>query len=123
MILEVRFMFLEFSPAATAKLTDKISTDTRLVLDFDDGVGPFSNSASCTMDKAFNLVFCDVDQLTADYDRVIDSSLGPVYIKDYAANQLDPNMKLDVDKYLRYSLSGESGVLDSNISFRNIQAA
>jgi uncharacterized protein YqkB len=116
-------MFLDISNTAAEKLRNKMTPDTRIVLDFDDGVGPFSNAASCTMDKAFNLVLCQDNQLTHDYDQVIDSTLGPVYIKQYAANQLDNDMSLDVDKYLRFALKGESGLLDPNVVLRDVQAA
>ena len=77
----------------------------------------------CTLDVAFNVVLCEAKDLTNDFDTVIDSDLGPVYIKGYTKAQMDSDMRLDVDKYLRYSLSGPSGTLDSNVGLRDIQMA
>ena len=116
-------MFLTISDAAKAKLAAKLTPTTKIVLDFDDGVGPFSDAGMCTLDVAFNVVLCEAKDLTNDFDTVIDSDLGPVYIKGYTKAQMDSDMRLDVDKYLRYSMSGPSGTLDSNVGLRDIQMA
>ena len=41
---EVDTMFLTISDAAKAKLAAKLTPTTKIVLDFDDGVGPFSDA-------------------------------------------------------------------------------
>ena len=116
-------MFLTISDAAKAKLTQRLTPQTKIVLDFDDGVGPFSDAGMCTLDVAFNIILCESDQITNDFDQKIDSTLGPVYIKGYTATQMDSDMTLSVDKYLRYSLAGPSGTLDSNVGLRDLQTA
>lgn len=114
-------MYLTFSDTALQRISPLVTTDTRIALDLDDGVGPFSNSATCTFDVAFNLVLCQASDLSDDFNMTIDSDLGPVYIKDYTTEQLDSALKLDVDQYLRYKLSGPSGILDPNVTLRNLQ--
>ena len=115
-------MELTFKDAAKERIEKRLNADTKLVLDFDDGVGPFSDAASCTLDVAFSLVLCRPDQLTADYDESFTSNLGTVYYKGYADTQLDGHMIIDVDKMLRYKLSGDSGIIDPNMALRDVQA-
>lgn len=116
-------MFLTFTPKALEKIEKKLMPETKLVLDFDDGVGPFSNSATCAMDQAFSLVLCTIDDLSHDFDTVIESNLGFVYVKGYAKTQLDEQMTLDVDRYMLYTLRGNSGILDPNVTLRDMQLA
>lgn len=115
-------MELTFKDAAKERIEKRLNEDTKIVLDFDDGVGPFSDAASCTLDVAFSLVLCRPDQLTADYDQHLSSNLGDVYFKGYADTQLDGRMIIDVDKMLRYKLSGDSGIIDPNMMLRDVQA-
>lgn len=114
-------MYLTFSSTAQKRIKPLVTTDTRIALDLDDGVGPFSDAATCTFDVAFNLVLCQDSDLSDDFNVTIDSDLGPVYIKDYTTEQLDSALNLDVDHYLRYKLSGPSGILDPNVTLRNLQ--
>ncbi|KAA8433000.1 iron-sulfur cluster biosynthesis family protein [Weissella sagaensis] len=114
-------MYLTFTDAAKERISKLITPNTTIALDLDDGVGPFSDSATCTFDVAFNLVLCQTDDLSADFNETIDSDFGPVYIKDYTTSQLEPNLKLDVDRYLRYSLSSDAGILDPSVTLRNLQ--
>jgi len=115
-------MELTFKDAAVERIQKRMKPDTKLVLDFDDGVGPFSDAATCTLDVAFSLVLARPDQLTADFDQHLQSNLGDVYYKGYADTQLDGHMVIDVDKMLRYKLSGDSGIIDPNVMLRDVQA-
>lgn len=108
-------MFLTITQAAQSRLQPKLGSDTHLILDFNDGVGPYSDAATCTLDVAFNLVLTS-EPVPADFDTQLSSDLGTVYVKGYAVNQLDSALTLDVDKYLRYKLSGPSGTLDPNVT-------
>jgi len=114
-------MFLTITDAAKEKISRHLTPNTKIALDFDDGVGPFSDAGMCTLDVAFNIILCDQDTAMTDFDESIDSDLGPVYIKGYSKNQMDTEMRLDVDKYLRFRLSGPAGTLDSNVGLRNLQ--
>lgn len=55
---------LTFKGNLVDKINDKLSNDKVLVLDFDDGVGPFSDAATCTLDVSFNLIVTDEGNVT-----------------------------------------------------------
>ncbi|KRN76652.1 iron-sulfur cluster biosynthesis family protein [Weissella minor] len=114
-------MKLTFNDVAQEKIAKHLHDSTKIVLDFDDGVGPFSDAATCTLDLAFHLVFAREDQLTADFDETIDSNLGAVYVKGYSMQQMDENMTLSVDKYLNISLKGDGGALDDHVILMDVQ--
>lgn len=115
-------MKLTFSEAAVERLQKFISKDTKIVLDFDDGVGPFSDAATCTLDASFNLDFVREDQLSSEFNATIDSNLGKVYVKRYSEDQMNPNMVFELNpKNLTYTLKGDSGVLDENVQVINLQ--
>lgn len=106
-----------------AKKIEKLrKTDTVLILDFDDGVGPFSNVATCTLDVAFNLILAKKSQLTDDFDETLVSNLGKIYVKKYALPQLgNGELKLTQNKYLANVLSSDAGVVDSNCGIYDVQ--
>lgn len=108
-------MKLTFEEAAKVKVEELLQDGKVMVLDFDDGVGPFSNEGTCTLDLSFKLFIVDKSRLTADFDRTFDSDLGTIYYKGYSAEQMDENMGINLGKYLQFQLKGESGILDSNI--------
>lgn len=109
-------MEIIFSDKAKARIERDLMPGKVLVLDFDDGVGPFSDAATCTLDVSFNLLIVDPAELTKDFDTTITSNLGDVYVKEYAKNQMDAHMRMDLDKYLRFQLTSDSGMLDPNIT-------
>ena len=45
-------MKLTFTPQAQQRLQKYLQPDSKLILDFDDGVGPFSDAGMCTLDVA-----------------------------------------------------------------------
>lgn len=115
-------MELTFSDAVMQKLDHYLKADTKIVLDFDDGVGPFSDAATCTLDASFNLDFVRPDQLTAEFNDTISSNLGSVYVKQYSKDQMNPHMVMDLNpKNLTYILKGDSGVLDENVQVIDLQ--
>ena len=114
-------MKLTFTDAAKARLEKFATPDKKIVLDFDDGVGPFSKEANCTLALSFNLLFVPKNTDLSEFGATIDSNLGTVYAKPYSTDQMDEEMTIDVNqKYLRYSLSGRNGVLDSALVIKNI---
>ncbi|MBM7617181.1 uncharacterized protein YqkB [Weissella uvarum] len=114
-------MKLTFKDDAKQKIEQHMREDTKLVLDFDDGVGPFSDEATCTLDLAFHVVLARPDQLTHDFDDTIESNLGDVYVKKYSEAQMDENMTLSMDKYLNLSLKGDGGTLDDHVILVDVQ--
>ncbi|MGQ2284981.1 iron-sulfur cluster biosynthesis family protein [Leuconostoc pseudomesenteroides] len=113
---------LTVSENLTKKISKVIHPETVLILDFDDGVGPFSNAATCTLDVAFNLILATRSQITKDFDTAIESNLGKIYIKKYALPQLgNGDLKLEQNKYLANVLSSDAGVVDSNCGIYDVQ--
>ncbi|GAP03310.1 hypothetical protein FPFC_060280 [Fructobacillus pseudoficulneus] len=114
-------MKITFTQAAIDRLQKFTGDDVKIVLDFDDGVGPFSNEANCTLALSFNLLFVNKDQDLSEFGSVLDSNLGPVYAKPYSTQQMDEDMTIDVNaKYLRYSLAGRGGELDPALGIKQI---
>ncbi|MDR3190722.1 MAG: iron-sulfur cluster biosynthesis family protein [Lactobacillaceae bacterium] len=113
-------MNITFSENAVTRIAPKLHANSVIVLDFDDGVGPFSKFSVCSLDVAFNLIIVDKQQLPADFDTQIESNFSSVYIKGYSKNQLDLQLTVDCDKYLRYALAGQSGVIDSTMGLRDL---
>ncbi|GAO99123.1 iron-sulfur cluster biosynthesis family protein [Fructobacillus ficulneus] len=114
-------MKLTFTQAAADRLQKFLGDDVKIVLDFDDGVGPFSDEANCTLALSFNLVFVNKDTDLSEFGSVIESNLGDVYAKPYSTDQMDEEMTIDVnEKYLRYSLAGRNGELDSALGVKKV---
>ncbi|MBS9336884.1 iron-sulfur cluster biosynthesis family protein [Fructobacillus parabroussonetiae] len=114
-------MKLTFTDTAKARLEKLAGTDKKIVLDFDDGVGPFSDEANCTLALSFNLLFVPKDTDLKEFGATIDSNMGTVYAKPYSLDQMDDEMKVDVnEKYLRYTLSGRNGVLDPALGIKSL---
>ncbi|CAK8054333.1 iron-sulfur cluster biosynthesis family protein [Eupransor demetentiae] len=113
-------MDITFTDAAKDRLQKYLKNDAKIVLDFDDGVGPFSDEANCTLALSFNLVFVNKDADLHEFGAKISSNLGDVYAKPYSLDQMNEHMKVDLDpKYLRYSLSGQNGELDPSLGIKD----
>ena len=82
-------MKLTFTPQAQQRLQKYLQPDSKLILDFDDGVGPFSKLGNCSLDANFKLIIVSKDAKLPDFNAQLDSNLGPIWYKDYTASQLD----------------------------------
>ncbi|BBE25205.1 iron-sulfur cluster biosynthesis family protein [Latilactobacillus curvatus] len=110
-------MALKITPAAVAKIKDKMTPGQKILLDLDDGVGPFSNVGYCSLDTSFRLLLVPADADIKDYPDEFESNLGAVYYKDYAAGYFDEHEVLDVnEKNQMLTLSNNSGLIDGHIS-------
>lgn len=110
-------MALKITPAAVAKIKDKMTPGQKILLDLDDGVGPFSNVGYCSLDTNFRLLLVPADADIKDYPDEFESNLGAVYYKDYAAGYFDEHEVLDVnEKNQMLTLSNNSGLIDGHIS-------
>ncbi|MDE6375892.1 MAG: iron-sulfur cluster biosynthesis family protein, partial [Ligilactobacillus sp.] len=88
-------MKLTITDEAAAKLRPFFEDQNALVLlDFDDGVGPFSKVGVCSLNQAFQLVIVDKDEDIHDYNEKITTELGDVYYKGYSDMYLDQVMQL-----------------------------
>lgn len=109
-------MKLTFTDAAKKRLARYLSPDKKLVLDFDDGVGPFSALGNCSLDVNFKLVFVDRDQDLPDFDAHFSSNLGEVYYKGYTKPQYAAEMTLDFEPtFFTMPLKSPQGVLCDNV--------
>ncbi|MBS9335149.1 iron-sulfur cluster biosynthesis family protein [Fructobacillus sp. M1-13] len=114
-------MKLTFTDKAKARLEKLAGDNKKLVLDFDDGVGPFSNEANCTLALSFNLLFVPNDTDLSEFGATFDSNMGTIHAKPYSLEQMDEEMTVDVnEKYLRYTLSGRGGVLDPALGIKTL---
>ena len=112
-------MKLSISPEAQSKLVSMMGPNTRLLLSFDDGVGPFSNVGYCSLDTAFDLIIVDQSAVTPDYDVMIDSDLGPVAVKGYSQTYMSNQMRLTQNPTFKtLQLTGDSEQLDPNVSVK-----
>ncbi|KRN29006.1 hypothetical protein IV38_GL001220 [Lactobacillus selangorensis] len=117
-------MKLTVTEAAQAKLQPYLNDQDKLLLNFDDGVGPFSKVGTCALNTSFDILVVD-DVATPDYNVAVSSNIGKdFWIKDYSKIYLDTNMKLDIKQSTNtLALSGDSGILDSNVQIKDMRGA
>jgi len=99
----------------------KIKEAKYLLLDFDDGVGPYSQLGNaCSIGSHFKLVLLD-EELPEVFDKQIDSNVGPVYIKGYSTMYLDQNMRIVRNpSYGNFELRSDNTLLDSNLEIESL---
>ncbi|MCR1900786.1 iron-sulfur cluster biosynthesis family protein [Ligilactobacillus apodemi] len=91
-------MKLTIDNEAQAKLTDYFTDDNAVVLlDFDDGVGPFSKVGVCSLNQAFQLVIVDKTEDLHDYEEKLTTNMGDVYFKGYSDMYLDQVMQIKLN--------------------------
>ncbi|UQS87407.1 iron-sulfur cluster biosynthesis family protein [Nicoliella spurrieriana] len=109
-------MKMVITAEAKAKIEKVAGPHTKLLLSLDDGVGPFSDVGSCAVDTSFDLVVVDADLDVPDFNKIIDSNMGPVYYKDYSGQYVDaPGLTLTV-QYNQLALKNDSGLIDSGVA-------
>ncbi|MBM6753439.1 iron-sulfur cluster biosynthesis family protein [Lactobacillus alvi] len=112
-------MKLTVTPAAQKRLAKYLDAGSlkRLILDFDDGVGPFSDIGDCSLGVNFKLILLDADkELPKDFDAHFASNLGDVYYKGYTKSQYAEHMKLDFEpNYFTMPLKSDFETLCDNV--------
>lgn len=92
-------MQLTITKEAEAKLKPYFDDKNAVILlDFDDGVGPFSKVGVCSLNQAFQLVVAPKEADLHDYDQVLETNLGKVHYKGYSDMYLDQVMQLKVNE-------------------------
>lgn len=108
-------MKLIFTNAAQNKLKEYLD-HKKVLLDYDDGVGPFSKEGDFPNGQHFHLVFVDKDAILPDFNQTIDSNVGLVWVKGEAADQLDEQMEIRLnEQWHTFSLVGANSVLDAAV--------
>lgn len=93
-------MKLTFTTEAIERLKKYVAKDKQILLDFEDGVVPFSAVGSCSLDGGYRLIFIDKGLNLKDFDTQIDSNLGPVKIKGESRAQFDDQMTIRFNRHL-----------------------
>lgn len=107
---------LQMSQEVQTRLRNHLINDNeQLILDFDDGVGVYSKVGVCSLDVSFRFLVVDKQAVDAIYDETLDSPLGPVLIKGYAANFVNEAPELDMNKFGLITLKTAAGVVDTNV--------
>lgn len=102
---------LKMTDQAIAKL-QKLMPGKTILLDMDDGVGPFSAVGVCSLNTHFNIVLAAPSKVTTDFNVELSSPVGPVLVKDYSTEYFGSQPKLDLGMGDIFTLSDESGLLD-----------
>ncbi|EPC69563.1 hypothetical protein Lpp126_18187, partial [Lacticaseibacillus paracasei subsp. paracasei Lpp126] len=93
-------MQIHFDEGATEKIQPHLGDDKKLLLTFEDGVGPYSQHAMIHMQVQFSLNVVKASDPATDYDTEIDSNLGPILIKGYSQEDLNAHMNVHFNKTL-----------------------
>ncbi len=110
---------LRITPEAAAKI-QAAGSDYQMVLDYDDGVGPFSQVGVCSLNTSFNLILTPKENVSADFNTTLTSTLGPVLVKDYSAEYFEDHPVLKVGFGGVLALSNDSGLIDGAVEMRVI---
>lgn len=110
-------MDLTFTTEAQERLQKYLQgKDYRMILDFDDGVGPFSKLGNCSLDVNYKLVFVDPDEELPDFNAHFESNLGPINYKDFDKPQYDEHMTIDFNpRYFTLPLKSDQRLLTDNV--------
>lgn len=109
-------MNVTFTDDALQRIKRYLSPAKKILLDYDDGVGPFSAVGDCSLDSGYQLLFVDKDLAVPDYDRQIDSNIGPILIKGESLPQFEEEMEVRFNRHLfTLPLVSRKGILTDNL--------
>ena len=116
---------LFFRPEVAQRIQNAQKPGYVLVLDFEDGSGPFNQQAlSCSFDVNFSLLVVPVQSVTTAYPLVVTSNLGPVYTKNNTKLYLDSTIVFRQPSHTRtIRMQNDSGMISGNVPLRVINAA
>lgn len=106
---------VKLSTDAAAKLRNLSADGKKLILDLDDGVGPFSSVGTCALNTHFNVIAAPADKVSGDFNKTLNSEVGPIYIKDYSTDYFGAQPKISLGSGNVFSFSDESGLLDGTV--------
>ena len=114
-------MYLTFTEDAKQRLGRYLGTSKKMLLDYDDGVGPFSALGNCSLDDNFKLIFVNQDQSFKDFDASFDSNLGKIYYKGYTKPQLADQMMVSFNPHVfTMPLKSPQGILTDDLEILDI---
>ncbi|KRN21420.1 hypothetical protein FD14_GL001072 [Secundilactobacillus similis DSM 23365 = JCM 2765] len=108
--------YLEFSDDAIARIKPHLTPNTRVLLSYDDGVGPYSHHGLVALQVSFQLVLITDTMSFKDYDEQLETNWVPVYVKGYSDEFLGDQMTLTLQpKYQTLVLADDSEKIDENV--------
>ncbi|WP_165003446.1 MULTISPECIES: iron-sulfur cluster biosynthesis family protein [unclassified Enterococcus] len=111
-------MHIQFDEASAAKIRQHLVSGNKLLLTFEDGVGPYSQHAMIHMQVQFSINIIGPEMTTQGYDQKITSNIGDILVKGYSLEDLDEHMNIRLNtSHNTLSLSGDSGLIDNNLGF------
>ena len=118
-------MELRISKQAQAVIQEKRPSNARMLVDFEDAIGPFADdSVSCQLYPAFRLLFVPQtypEEALSDYNKIIETEIGPIYMKEQSIMLLDQSVELVLEpNYQRLQLRSKAGVLVANLPIKQI---
>ncbi|WDF82120.1 iron-sulfur cluster biosynthesis family protein [Lacticaseibacillus pabuli] len=108
-------MKLSLCVDAIRKLEAYQAPDTQILIDLDDGVGPYS---TLLMENGlkYRLLVVPADSVPADFNHTLVSEVGPIRFNDATAMYLDNTMSLRFDaKRDAFQLWSNAGLLESDL--------
>ena len=90
-------MELNISAQAAARLAPLLRADRVLILDLNDGIGPYSQRCPDAKQAKFSLLILPRRNVPDVFDAHLDSPVGPVLIKSYAAGFFNSETELTVN--------------------------
>lgn len=109
-------MEIALSTPVVEKLQPFVAESAKLLLDLDDGVGEFSKFGICSLDTSFRVLVVKEDSNLKDYNLILKSLVGPIYIKDYSAHYFGEKPQLALNpRFNNLVLTNETGLLDGNV--------
>ena len=90
-------MELNISAQAAARLAPLLRADRVLILDLNDGIGPYSLSYHDPTQAKFSLLILPRRNVPDVFDAHLDSPVGPVLIKSYTCGLFDTKTELTVN--------------------------
>ncbi|MBM7708578.1 iron-sulfur cluster biosynthesis family protein [Enterococcus lemanii] len=120
-------MKLSFSQAAQDVILAKQQPGDVILLDYEDAIGPFTQSAvSCQLYPSFRLLLVPKEfpkEQLIDYDDAIETELGIVSVKKRSEMLLDEAIEIMVEPaYQRLQIRSNSGVIAANMPLLRMDA-
>ncbi|HJF53877.1 MAG TPA: iron-sulfur cluster biosynthesis family protein [Limosilactobacillus coleohominis] len=114
-------MYLTFTDDVKQRLSRYLGTSKKMLLDYDDGVGPFSALGNCSLDDNFKLIFVNQSQSFKDFDASFDSNLGKIYYKGYTKPQLADQMTVSFNPHVfTMPLKSPQGILTDDLEILDV---
>lgn len=92
---------IEMTSEVKAKLQPYVDEGKVLLLDLDNGLGPYSDEGNCALVTKFRFIAIDPDAPKSDYEIALDSDLGPIYFKKIADDYIQKDMQLELNPKTR----------------------